>query len=260
VAGPVLGIVIDRISRADAAALICSWASAHAARSVLLVNVHMTMEAVDDPAFRTVMRTADLALADGTPLFWTLRSRGYRDVRHVRGQDLVLEVCAQAEAQGLRLGLYGTTDAVLSVARAELASRFPKLEIVYAYAPPFRPLSEEEDRAVVEAIAASGAQILLVALGCPKQEKWMAAHRDAVPAVMIGAGAAIDMLGGLQPVAPRWMQASGLEWLFRLASDPARLWRRYARHNLRFLVLSVVESLRGPAAAERAWREPEELR
>lgn len=253
--GPVLGIVVDRISKSPAADLICSWASARTSRTVLLANVHMTMEAVDDPVFRDVMRTADLVLADGAPLFWTLRARGFRDARHVRGQDLVLEVCAQAELRKLKIGLYGTTDEVLSAAEAELASLFPRLDIAYSCAPPFRPLTEEEDRAVVDAIAASGVRILLVALGCPKQEKWMAVHRRAVPAVMIGAGAAIDMLGGLQPVAPRWMQVSGLEWVFRLGSDPARLWHRYARHNVRFLALSALETSRGPEQAQRALEE-----
>lgn len=258
--GPVLGVAIDRISRADAAESICTWAAHRASRTVFLVNVHMTMEAVDDPSFAAMMRAADLALADGAPVYWTLRSRGYADARHVRGQDIVLEVCSQAEKHGLSVGLFGTTDEVLRVAREQLATRYPRLEVAYAYAPPFRPLTAVEDAALVEAMVRSGAQIIFVSLGCPKQERWIAAHRGAVPAVMIGAGAAIDMLGGLQPVAPRWMQVSGLEWVFRLASDPVRLWRRYARHNARFLIYAALETLRGPAAAWRTWEHSEEDR
>lgn len=246
--GLVLGIGIDRVSCEAAAGLVCDWAAAGASRAVLAANVHMAMEAVDDASFRKVMAEADLIVADGQPLAWTLKARGYRDAHHVRGQDLVLSVCAQAESRDLSIGLYGTTDDVLDAARRNLQGSFPGIRITYAYAPPFRPLAEAEDLEVIEAINASKTQILLVAIGCPKQEKWIAAHVGRVEAVMIGAGAAVDMIGGRQPVAPRWMQASGLEWLFRLASDPERLWLRYAKHNLRFLALVALETLGKPSA------------
>jgi len=242
--GSILCIGIDRISCDSAADLVCHWAAAWSSRAVLAANVHMTMEAIDDAAFRRVMSEADLVVADGQPLAWTLKARGYRDAHHVRGQDLVLRVCTLAESRGLSVGFYGTTDDVLEAARRSLGRVVPRLRVSYACAPPFRPLTEDEDREVVEVINASGTQILLVAIGCPKQEKWIAAHVGRVQAVMIGAGAAVDMIGGHQPVAPRWMQAGGLEWLFRLASDPERLWLRYAKHNLRFLALVVLESLK----------------
>jgi len=240
--GRILGVDLHRISCREAAQLIGKWAALRSPRMVLAANVHMTMEAVDDKAFRTIMNEADLVVADGQPLVWALKARGFADAHHVRGQDLILAACRTAEDRQLKIGLYGSTERVLESAERNLMKMFPRLDIVYSYAPPFRPLNAEEERRVLDAIDRSEAQVLFVALGCPKQEKWMAAHMSTVRAVMIGAGAALDMIGGQQPVAPRWMQRSGLEWIFRLSSDPARLWRRYAKHNLRFVALVAIET------------------
>lgn len=239
--GRILGVDVDRISCGEASDLICDWATLRSSRMVLAANVHMTMEAVDDRTFREIMNEADLVVADGLPLVWALKARRFSAAHHVRGQDLVLGVCETAEERQIKVGMYGTTAEALGAATRNLLKRFPRLNIVFSYAPPFRPLDLREDRHVIDAINGSGTQILLVATGCPKQEKWMAAHMSSLKAVMIGAGAAIDMIGERQPIAPRWMQSSGLEWVFRLASDPARLWRRYAKHNLRFIALVTVE-------------------
>jgi N-acetylglucosaminyldiphosphoundecaprenol N-acetyl-beta-D-mannosaminyltransferase len=124
---------------------------------------------------------------------------------------------------------------VLSALHEYLKARFPGLEVPFAFAPPFRPLDEHEDRDVVEAIEQSGARILFVGLGCPKQERWMAAHRERIDCTLVGVGAAFDFLAGAKRQAPRWMQRAGLEWLFRLAAEPRRLWRRYLVLNPRFL-------------------------
>lgn len=250
--GRILGVDVDRIACSEASQLICDWATLHSSRVVLAANVHMTMEAVDDPAFRAIMSQADLVVADGQPLAWVLKARGFADAHHVRGEDLVLAVCESAQARRISIGMYGTTGEVLAAAERNLLRIFPRLDIVYSYSPPFRSLSAEEDRRVIDAINSSEARILLVATGCPKQEKWMAAHRDSLRVVMIGLGAAIDMIGGQQPVAPRWMQSSGLEWVYRLASDPGRLWRRYAKHNLRFVALVASETVRGALGARRS--------
>lgn len=239
--GRILGVDVDRISCREASELIGDWAALRSSRMVLAANVHMTVEAVDDQAFRKIMNEADLVVADGQPLVWALKGRGFTDVHHVRGQDLVLAVCETAEERLLKVGMYGTTEGALEAAERNLLKRFPRLSVVFSYAPPFRPLDVQENRRIVDSINSSGAQVLFVAIGCPKQEKWMAAHMSSVRAVMIGVGAAIDMIGERQPVAPLWMQSSGLEWVFRLASDPARLWRRYARHNLRFIALIAME-------------------
>ena len=163
----------------------------------------------------------------------------------VYGPDLTLSVCQAAAEAGIPVGLYGGTPEVLDALQKNYRGRFPQLQIAYAYSPPFRPLTREEDEAVVQAINASGARILFVGLGCPKQEQWVAGHRDRVQAVMLAVGAAFDFHSGRVRQAPRWMQRSGLEWLFRLLMDPRRLWRRYFRNNPRFLWLVIWQLLGG---------------
>ena len=140
-----------------------------------------------------------------------------------------------AEREGLAVGLYGGGGPVLERLQQRLAERFPKLRIPFAWAPPFRALDAEEDARVSEAITSSGVDVLFVGLGCPKQERWMAAHREALPCVQLGVGAAFDFLAGAKRQAPAWIQNAGLEWLFRLACEPRRLWRRYLVHNPRFV-------------------------
>jgi N-acetylglucosaminyldiphosphoundecaprenol N-acetyl-beta-D-mannosaminyltransferase len=142
------------------------------------------------------------------------------------------------------VGFYGSTPEVLGCLLDRLGRRFPALSIAFAEAPPFCPLTPQEDDETVRTIRASGAKILFIGLGGTKQDLWMNDHRGRVPAVMLGVGAAFDFLGGTKPQAPRWMQHSGLEWLFRLATEPRRLWRRHLRHNPRFAVRAVAQILR----------------
>jgi N-acetylglucosaminyldiphosphoundecaprenol N-acetyl-beta-D-mannosaminyltransferase len=139
--------------------------------------------------------------------------------------------------------MYGGTPELLEVFGRVLKTRYPKIRVVCQIAPPFRPLTPEEDEAVTREIIASGARVLVVGIGCPKQEKWMAAHKGRIPAVMLGVGAAFDFHTGRVRQAPRWMQVAGLEWVFRLLMDPRRLWKRYAKHNPRFLGLYLMQLL-----------------
>jgi N-acetylglucosaminyldiphosphoundecaprenol N-acetyl-beta-D-mannosaminyltransferase len=167
VVGRVLGVPVDRISCESAAELVCTWAAEGRSRVVFAANVHMTMEAVDDPAFRGLMESADLVVADGRPVAWALQRLGFADATHVRGQDLVLAVCRLAAQRGLRIGLFGTTDDVLLAAERALAAQMPSLEVAYVRAPPFGPLDGAEDARVVEACRRCGVDILFVSLGCP---------------------------------------------------------------------------------------------
>lgn len=160
-------------------------------------------------------------------------------------------VCERAARDGLSVGLYGATPDVNLEVRRRLVERFPSLDIRYSWSPPFRDLTPEEDDGVVQAVVASEAEVLFVSLGCPRQERWMYAHRDRVPCVMLGVGAAFDMIAGRLAVAPRWMQRAGLEWAFRLVSEPTRLWRRYAQHNIRFVALVLLQRARGGRYAQR---------
>ena len=208
-----------------------------------VATVHMVMEAHDDPALQRIVNAADLVTSDGMPLVWALRARGLRDAERVYGPDLVPAVCAAAAARRVPIALYGGSPDVIGELSRRLALRFSGLRIAFASSPPYRALTPEEDTAVVEAIRESGARILFVGLGCPKQERWMAAHRERLPCAMVGVGAAFDFLAGAKRQAPRWVRRAGLEWLFRLACEPRRLWRRYVWHNPRFVWLALRESL-----------------
>lgn len=226
---------IDATSYAETTDTVVDRAVAGSGGMVCVATVHMVMEAFDDPAFQKVVNSSDRVTPDGVPLVVALRSLGVSDAQRVYGPSLMTVVCERAEATGLRVGFYGGTPDVLTAMTDALGTRFPKLDVVFSYPPPFRPLTEAEDAKVVAAITAADVQVLFVGLGCPKQERWMAAHRDALGCTMLGVGAAFDFIAGVKPQAPAWMQRSGLEWLFRLVSEPRRLWRRYLIGNPRFL-------------------------
>jgi N-acetylglucosaminyldiphosphoundecaprenol N-acetyl-beta-D-mannosaminyltransferase len=231
----ILGTRTDSTSYSDAAAQVLAWAAAPESRYVCASNVHVTMESHDSADFRRIMNEADLVVPDGRPLVWALRLFGVRAATQVRGSTLTVHVLERAAAELVAIGFYGGTSEVLARLLEACRARFPGLRVAYAHAPPFRQLTAEEDAAVVRAINGSGARILFVGLGCPKQERWMASQKGHVHAVMLGVGAALDFLAGVKPEAPVWMQHAGIEWLFRLATEPRRLWRRYAYHNPRFV-------------------------
>jgi len=238
-----LGMRVDATSYGDATRRVVEWACAAESRYVCVATVNNVMEAYDSPGFRAVMNAADLVTPDGMPLVWGLRMLGVREATRVYGPELTPAILGEAERRGLAVGFYGAEPAVLRKLVAALERRYRRLRISYAYAPPFRPLTPDEDEKIVQEIQHSGVRILFVGLSTPKQERWMAAHRDRVPAVMLGVGAAFDFLAGVKPQAPRWMQNSGLEWLFRLATEPRRLWRRYLRHNPRFVAFFALQVL-----------------
>ncbi|WP_456833452.1 WecB/TagA/CpsF family glycosyltransferase [Deinococcus sp. UYEF24] len=195
------------------------------------------MEGVDDPAFLDVTNSANLVTPDGMPLVWALQLLGAKNATRVYGPTLTLHVCRAAAQAGIPIGLYGGTPDSLQDFRAFLQHEFPGIRIACSIAPPFRTLTPEEDAAYTEQILESGARILFVGIGCPKQEWWMYNHRDRLPLVMLGVGAAFDFHSGRVRQAPAAMQKLGLEWLFRLIAEPRRLWKRYARQNPRFVVM-----------------------
>jgi len=237
----ILRVRVDPTSYQDATRLVLEWARQGESRYVCAAGMHPIMEAWDDPSFRMILNTADLVIPDGMSTVWMLRRLGYLDQQRVCGPDLTLHVCEAAAREGIPVGFYGGYPEALHAMVRRLRSLFPALVVAYAWSPPFRPLSPEEDAQVVKEIVRSGARILFVGLGCPKQERWMAEHRGRVPAVMLGVGAAFDFLGGRVRRAPRWMQDHGLEWLFRLAMEPRRLWRRCMKHGPRFVVLALLQ-------------------
>jgi N-acetylglucosaminyldiphosphoundecaprenol N-acetyl-beta-D-mannosaminyltransferase len=199
--------------------------------------VNLVMAAREDPAARAAVLGATLIVPDGQPLVWALHLLGHRNATRVYGPDLMAFFCARAAANQIPIYLYGGRDhGALQLLTDRLKQRFRGLPIVGGYAPPFREHTAQEDEQVVAHINRSGAEVVWVGTGQPKQELWMAAIRPALCApLLVGVGAAFDFHAGLVPQAPAWMGRHGLEWSYRLAREPRRLWRRYARYNPRFV-------------------------
>jgi N-acetylglucosaminyldiphosphoundecaprenol N-acetyl-beta-D-mannosaminyltransferase len=238
----VLGVAVDAICT-DAASEAVSWSQGKQFCYVCFASVNNIMEAHDSPGFRRIMNDADLVAPDGMALVWALRLLGVRNAARVYGPDTTLVLLDAATREGIPVGLYGASPTTLTRLLDVVRRRFPALDVVYAWSPPFRPLTPDEDEEVVRNINESGARILFIGISTPKQEYWMAAHRGRVRAVMLGVGAAFDFIAGTKPQAPRWMMQIGLEWFFRLCTEPRRLWRRYLIHNPRFVYLFTLQLL-----------------
>lgn len=241
----ILGMRVDATSYERAARQVVEWSQSRESRYVCVSTVHMVMEAHDRPEFQRVVNDADLVTSDGMPLVWSLKALGVSSASRVYGPTLTPIVCQVAAEAGIPVGFYGGSEAVLDRMLDGLEQRFPELKVVYRHSPPFRSLTPDEEAQELEEIRASGARIVFVGLGCPKQERWMAAHRGQLDAVMLGVGAAFDFLAGNKRQAPAPVQSLGLEWLFRLVTEPRRLWKRYLYNNPRFVVLFATQLLRG---------------
>lgn len=239
VVSDVLGAPIDVIDWDDALDRIVIWGQAGESRYVCICNVHSVVTARQNLGFAQVLNESDLNTPDGAPIAWMLRRGGFPKQQRINGPDLMWLHAEIAARIGQSIFLYGGTDSTLGQLKKALLSKFPNLIIAGMYSPPFRALSAEEDEAIVQNINASGASIVWVGLGCPKQELWMAAHRGRVKGVMIGVGAAFNYHAGELHRAPKWMRNAGLEWAFRLALEPRRLAKRYFVTNSMFIGLVV---------------------
>lgn len=237
----ILGVRISITTYEDLAARVLNWAEKKESRSVAFANVHVLMEAYDDIALRTRLNALDVINPDGMPLVWALRALGERKAQRVYGPDAMEVLLQRAEAAELPVGFFGSTEHTLKSLIDRTRYRYPALRIAFAMSPPFRPLTDSEDREVIKQISESDVRLLFVGTGCPKQERWIADHRGRIPSVMLAVGAAFDFIAGTKSQAPRWMMRLGLEWFFRLASEPRRLAGRYCRHNPRFVLLMVMD-------------------
>ncbi len=233
--GQVLDATIDAISWGEALDRLLGWAHSHESRYVTICNVHVVVSASRDAAYRTIINNSDMATPDGAPVAWMLRRQGFNEQVRISGPDLMWALCERAASEDLPVVFYGSTEATLALLEQRLRAAFPDLRVTME-SPPFRTLTAEEDAAAVDKINTSGAGIVFVGLGCPKQERWMAEHRGKINAVMVGVGAAFDFHAGTVQRAPAWMRDNGLEWLHRLASEPGRLWKRYLVTNTLFIV------------------------
>jgi N-acetylglucosaminyldiphosphoundecaprenol N-acetyl-beta-D-mannosaminyltransferase len=232
----VISMDVNVINTSTALQQIETLAKSKSGSYVCVSNVHMCMEVFDSSEFESVVNNADLVLPDGRPLSWAQKLLGNSDAEQVRGQDIMNAICEHSGAKDLNVGLYGgSSDELLLQVITALKTSYPDINITFSYSPPFRPLTDEEDQAIIQKINDSNVNVLFVGIGCPKQERWMAAHKEQLNCVMLGVGAAYDFIAGSKKHAPRWMQRVGLEWLFRLCSEPQRLWKRYLQQNPRFI-------------------------
>ena len=241
----VLGSPIDVVDWDTALAVIGGWATRRESRYVCICNAHSVVTATQETGFRDVLAGADMATPDGAPVAWMMRRTGHPAQQRINGPDLMQRFCERAADDGTPIYLLGSTPETLAALQQKLRTRWPALQIAGAVSPPFRELSAQEDAELVAAVNAARPGVVFVSLGCPKQERWMAAHRGRIEAVMIGVGAAFDFHAGTVTRAPEWMRRNGLEWLHRLASEPRRLWKRYLVTNTAFIVGAMKQLLRG---------------
>lgn len=233
---PVLEAFIDALSWDDVIRQLVVWGAAHESRYVCICNVHSVVTTTLDPELKTVVNEADMSTPDGAPIAWALRRLGFPFQERINGPDLMWKYLGEAEQFGQTVFFYGSTEATLAKLRESMAASFPHLIVAGTLSPPYRPLSSVEDESDVRIINSSGANVLFVGLGCPAQEKWMAVHRGRINALMIGVGAAFDYHSGITKRAPLWMQRKGLEWFYRLLTEPRRLYKRYFICNTLFAI------------------------
>jgi len=238
----ILGVQVSAINLPIALEQIDEWIRARDPHYICVTGVHGVMESQRDQHLLDIHNRAGMVTPDGMPLVWISRARGFHQVSRVYGPDLMTAVLDMSVQKGYRHFLYGGAEGVAEKLKDVIQTRFPGTHIVGTYCPPFRSLNDEEKRKVIDIIRACDPDILWVGLSTPKQEYWMAQFVDVlqVPA-LIGVGAAFDFLSGRKRQAPLWMQRSGLEWLFRLVTEPNRLWKRYLVNNPQFILLFLAQ-------------------
>lgn len=233
----ILGVNISITNMQEMINLILEQLEELKGQYVCFSNVHTTVMAYENPAYRQVQNASFVALPDGSPLSYVQRLWGHKEARRVAGPDFMAEMWKATENTEISHYFYGSSESTIASLKECLNTKYPNLKIAGMESPPFRPLTEEEDEEAIRRINESGASILWVGLGAPKQEEWMYNHRDKINAVMMGVGAGFDFHAGIAKRAPMWMQTHYLEWLYRLIQDPKRLWKRYVKTNGKFVAL-----------------------
>ena len=232
----VLGVGISALNMDLAARVILDAVRQRRKGYVCVTNVHAVMEGYDDPRVKAALNGAMLCTPDGMPMVWLGRSAGHAEMSRVYGPDLILRLCEDSCREGFRHFFYGGANGAAAELITNLSARFPKLVVAGIYEPPFRPLNEMEERQLIETVRTARPDFFWVGLSTPKQDKFMAEYSPKLDAtVMLGVGAAFDFHSGRVRQAPAWLQRLGMEWFFRLCMEPRRLWKRYLKHNPRFV-------------------------
>lgn len=241
----ILGVGVSAISMEEAVNATDSFLQGRDQSYVCVTGVHGIMEAQQDGQFRKILNESFLTTPDGMPTVWLGHAHGFKTMTRVYGPDYMLAVCKMSVERGYKHFLYGGKPGVAEQLRSSLLSRFPGLQIVGTYTPPFRPLDPEQERHLQQMVLESGADVLWCGLSTPKQERFMATYNGRLPVkLMVGVGAAFDLLSGNLSEAPDWMKKSGLQWSYRLLKEPRRLWRRYLLNNPRFVWLTLLQLTR----------------
>ena len=233
----ILGLYISVASYKQAIEQVVGLAIKKMPAYVCFANVHMLVEARQDKAFSQVVNGATFTFADGKPLAFAMQKLYGIKQERVAGMDFMPSILEKCQEQQLAVFFYGSTDLILAEINTTIQQRFPDLQVAGMISPPFRPLTEAEQQADIQQINASGAHMVLVSLGCPKQENWMFTHSKKINAVLLGVGGAFPVFAGLQSRAPEWWQKMSLEWLYRLFQEPKRLGGRYFKTNTIFIAL-----------------------
>jgi len=250
---PVLKTQVTALPFEEQILLMTEWAKSRSSKFVSIANVHTIMEAYWKPTFAEALAKADLVTPDGMPLVWMLRAMGATHQDRVAGMDVFLKLCTLASVKNIDIFLLGADNEVLSKMKRRLKIEFPELNIAGIEPLPFRPLTALEDEAIIQTINDSGAGLVFLCLGCPKQELWIAEHKNKINAVMIGLGAVFPLYAGLNQRAPSWMRQLGLEWLYRFAQEPRRLGPRYGKTIPPFIYLALKQLL--SLTLRRAWEQ-----
>jgi N-acetylglucosaminyldiphosphoundecaprenol N-acetyl-beta-D-mannosaminyltransferase len=239
----IISVPITTLGFASFISLIGEWAQQRKSKYVCVANVHMLIEAYQQPEFYNILQNADLVTPDGMPLVWMLKIFGVRKPSRIAGMDILLALCQHSAENEISLFFVGSTDKVLHKIRSRIEVEFPNVTIAGMESPPFKSRIESKNHSLADRINKSEANIIFVALGCPKQEQWMAMHKGDIKGVMIGLGAAFEVFAGEKEWAPVWIRKAGLEWLFRLIQEPRRLWKRYLYTNSFFIYLIIKQFL-----------------
>lgn len=207
---------------------------------ICVSNVHTTVTAYEDESYCAIQNDSLMAIPDGGPLSYVGNRRGYKDMSRTTGPSLMSEIFKISAEKGYRHYFYGSTDKTLELLYKKLKESYPDIQIVGKYSPPFRPVTEEEDKVIIARINETKPNFVWVGLGAPKQEKWMAAHQGKIDGLMVGVGAGFDYYAGNIKRAPEWMQKSNLEWVYRLMQDPKKLFKRYWSTNMKFIWHAII--------------------